>query len=177
MIKDMKSEQKICQNCKNKFTIEPEDFDFYKKIDVPPPTFCPRCRLQRRLAWLKGFRLYKRVCDLCNKDTISMYPPDAQYVVYCHNCWWGDAWDPLEYGQEYDYKTIDEYDNIISSGVASYEPVLGGDENPFRQPVTRRHCCRHSEPVPRRGQVPTGRLLVRSSPAAHFHALTRSLLR
>lgn len=39
------------------------------------------------------------------------------------------------YGQEYDYTTIDEYGNKISSGVASYEPVLGGEENPFRQPV------------------------------------------
>lgn len=39
------------------------------------------------------------------------------------------------YGQEYDYTTTDEYGNTISSGVASYEPVLGGEENPFRQPV------------------------------------------
>lgn len=39
------------------------------------------------------------------------------------------------YGQEYDYTTTDEYGNTISSGVAAYEPTLGGDENPFRQPV------------------------------------------
>jgi|TARA_Y100000031_G_scaffold99372_1_gene108859 hypothetical protein len=25
---------KTCQNCKSEFTIEPEDFEFYKKIDV-----------------------------------------------------------------------------------------------------------------------------------------------
>lgn len=49
----MNSETKTCQNCKQKFSIELEDFDFYKKISVPPPTFCPKCRLQRRLAWLK----------------------------------------------------------------------------------------------------------------------------
>lgn len=35
------------------------------------------------------------------------------------------------YGQEYDYNLSDG----TSSGVASYEPQLGGDENPFRQPV------------------------------------------
>lgn len=35
------------------------------------------------------------------------------------------------YGQEYDYTLLDG----TSSGVASYEPQLGGDENPFRQPI------------------------------------------
>ena len=35
--------------------------------------------------------------------------------------------DNYEYGQEFNYKTIDGK----SSGVASYEPQMGGDENPF----------------------------------------------
>jgi hypothetical protein len=35
------------------------------------------------------------------------------------------------YGQEYNYNLADGR----SSGVASYEPQLGGDENPFRQPI------------------------------------------
>jgi hypothetical protein len=43
------------------------------------------------------------------------------------------------YGQQYSYRTTitDGLGNKmnISSGVASYEPMLGGDENPFRQPV------------------------------------------
>lgn len=42
------------------------------------------------------------------------------------------------YGQTYSYKTSKLINNIpttISSGVASYEPVLGKDENPFFQPI------------------------------------------
>ncbi len=39
------------------------------------------------------------------------------------------------YGQVYDYVTKDASGRTISSGVASYEPLIGGDENPFRQPV------------------------------------------
>ena len=35
----MTNEVRICQNCKTEFTIEPEDFDYYKKMSVPPPTF------------------------------------------------------------------------------------------------------------------------------------------
>ncbi len=40
-----------------------------------------------------------------------------------------------EYGQEYNYTTEDVYGTTISSGVASYEPGIGGDENPWKQPV------------------------------------------
>lgn len=39
------------------------------------------------------------------------------------------------YGQTYDYTTEDFDGRIISSGVASYEPMIGNDENPFREPV------------------------------------------
>jgi hypothetical protein len=38
------------------------------------------------------------------------------------------------YGQSYDYTTT-ENGQKISSGVATYEPSIGSDENPFRQPV------------------------------------------
>jgi hypothetical protein len=42
----------------------------------------------------------------------------------------------FSYGQEYDYTTTDPATGkSISSGVASYEPMIGGDENPFRMPV------------------------------------------
>ncbi len=99
----MQSETKQCQNCKSDFVIEPDDFAFYEKIKVPAPTFCPDCRLQRRLAFFNLRTLYKRVCDLCKKEKISMYPPEAPYKVYCPRCWWSDNWDPLDYGQDYDF--------------------------------------------------------------------------
>ncbi len=45
-----------------------------------------------------------------------------------------------EYGQEYGYTTI-ENGKEISSGVASYEPIAGGEENPLKQPraITIQH--------------------------------------
>jgi hypothetical protein len=39
------------------------------------------------------------------------------------------------YGMAYDYTTKDDDGSTISSGVASYEPYMGNDENPLRQPV------------------------------------------
>jgi hypothetical protein len=41
---------------------------------------------------------------------------------------------PAQYGQVYDYSMVENGDTI-SSGVAEYEPMVGNDENPFRQPL------------------------------------------
>ncbi len=99
----MNEETRTCQNCKQNFVIASEDFRFYDKIKVPPPTFCPKCRFQRRLLFWNGVNLYKRPCDLCKKFNISVYPPDAPYTVYCPLCWWSDKWDARDFGQEYDF--------------------------------------------------------------------------
>ena len=101
-MKSMQNETKNCQNCKNDFTIESEDFAFYEKIKVPPPTFCPQCRLIRRLAWRNERTLYKRKCDLCKKDTISIYSLENSCPVYCLPCYDGDNWNPLDFGLDYD---------------------------------------------------------------------------
>ncbi|MEM6802306.1 MAG: hypothetical protein AAF696_12935 [Bacteroidota bacterium] len=53
-----------------------------------------------------------------------------------------DMWDVMAgngakraiYGQTYTYTTTNAKGESISSGVAAYEPVIGGDENPFRTP-------------------------------------------
>ena len=99
----MLTETKQCQNCKADFTIEPDDFGFYEKIKVPPPTFCPECRKQRRNAWRNTFSLYSRKCDLCGKSVISLYAPDSDIIIYCNKCWWSDKWDPKSYGTDYDF--------------------------------------------------------------------------
>lgn len=141
----MNSETKNCQNCKNSFTIEPDDFLFYQKINVPPPTFCPDCRLQRRLVWMKGLDLFKRKCDLCGEMKISMYHPNAPYTVYCTKCWWSDKWDFNEYATDYNpQKTFFAQWNELLHKV----PLLGisidafsGDNSPFTNHVSNAKDC------------------------------------
>lgn len=76
---------------------------FYEKIHVPSPTWCPECRLIRRLAWRNIRSIYRRKCDLCGEDKIGVYSPDKPYNVYCAKCWWSDDWDARDYGQDYDF--------------------------------------------------------------------------
>lgn len=101
----MNQETRQCQNCKQSFVIESDDFDFYKKIDVPAPTFCPDCRSARRMIWRNERTLYKRKCDAPGHSEIliSMYAPDDAVTMFDSKQWWGDSWDPLSYGRDYDF--------------------------------------------------------------------------
>jgi hypothetical protein len=101
---EYKNENRTCQNCKNDFTIEPEDFLFYEKIKVPPPTFCPHCRFVRRMIWRNERSLYKRKCDICKKNIIAMYDDKVPFPVYCPECYKSDDWGAEIYEQGYDFK-------------------------------------------------------------------------
>lgn len=111
----MENQTKHCQNCKNNFVIEADDFGFYEKMQVPPPTFCPACRYQRRMAWRNDTSLYTRTCDLCQNHVISMYAPDSGMTVYCNKCWWSDKWDPYSYGIDYDFSRpfFEQFDELM----------------------------------------------------------------
>ena len=100
----MQQETKQCQNCKKDFIIEPDDFAFYEKIKVPAPTWCPECRLVKRLAWRNERSLFKRKCNLCGQDKILMFPQDSPHTVYCYSCWWSDKWDAESFGRDYNFK-------------------------------------------------------------------------
>lgn len=96
-------ETRNCQNCKSDFTIEPDDFSFYEKMKVPAPTFCPECRMIRRMTFRNERSLYKTNCNLCQKEIISMYSSDKPLVVYCNECYSSDKWDALSFGVDYDF--------------------------------------------------------------------------
>lgn len=90
----------ICKVCGKSFDIEQDDILFYEKVKTPPPTLCPTCRLKRRMAFRNERNFYQRTCGLCGKNIISAYSSDKPFVVYCQDCWWGDKWDPMSYGQD-----------------------------------------------------------------------------
>ncbi len=97
------AQTKSCQNCKKDFIIESDDFGFYEKIKVPPPTWCPKCRLMRRLSWPGSQILYKRKCDFTGDEVITTHHKDSPYKVYRQDIWWSDKWDPCSYGRDIDW--------------------------------------------------------------------------
>lgn len=145
-----------CQNCTQQFTITDEDLAFYDrvsptiggtKLQVPPPTLCPSCRLQRRLAFRNERQLFRRKCDLCTKDMISLFESGTPFPVYCPSCWWSDKWDPTSYGKDVDFtrpffEQLKELINIVpKSGLlqlnnenSDYNALLAFSKNTYMSP-------------------------------------------
>src|SRR3989344_2160107 len=110
----MEAETRHCQNCKKDFIIEPDDFGFYEKIKVPPPTFCWRCRYIRRLLDRNEYNFYKRKCDATGKDIISIYRPDAPFPVYQQEYWKSDKFDATKYSRDFDFSKLffEQYEEL-----------------------------------------------------------------
>jgi len=129
-------QNQVCQNCKKDFIIVPDDFSFYQKIQSPAPTWCPECRLIRRLSFRNERYLFKRACELCKKDGLSIYGPTIKRKVFCPACWWSDNWDPFESAQEYDFskpffqqlKELSEK-AAVQSLFLHYQTIVNSDYN------------------------------------------------
>lgn len=71
---------------------------------IPRPSRSRKARNRRRLSFRNEVYLFKRTCDLTGVPTISVFPEDSPYTVYCYDAWTSDeAWDPLTYGQPIDF--------------------------------------------------------------------------
>jgi len=117
----MKNENRNCQNCKKDFTIESEDFNFYEKIKVPPPTFCPPCRAQRRMVFRNERKLFKVRDDFTGKDIFSTFPEQSGRKIITREAWFGDSWNAMDHGQDYDFsKTFFEQLRELEMKVPMY---------------------------------------------------------
>lgn len=106
--------QKTCVDCGCEYKIDNADLQFLKKMtptfgarsfEISPPKLCPQDRFRRRLAFRNELHLYKSPCDLCKKTMVTSYRPNVPFPVYCQECWWGDSWNELDYGRDYDFST------------------------------------------------------------------------
>lgn len=104
----------ICKTCNKDFIVRSEDITFYAQVKTTVPLYCPECRMAQRLMFRNERVLYKRNCDLCTKEMVTLYSPESPYKVYCSKCWWSDNWDPKEFGIQYDpsKKFFDQYKEL-----------------------------------------------------------------
>ena len=119
-------EIKQCQNCKKDFVIEPDDFAFYEKMKVPAPTFCPECRLMRRMAWRNERFLYRTKAEDSGKEIFSIYSPGTRAVVYDVEFWQSDGWDQNASGRDYDWNSpfFEQFEELLYSAPLPSRTVL-----------------------------------------------------
>ncbi|MBI4836566.1 MAG: hypothetical protein HY817_04885 [Candidatus Abawacabacteria bacterium] len=103
---------KNCLHCQKDFEITAVDRAFLQQIaptiagklyPIPDPNLCPPCRERRRFSFRNDRVLYLRKSSLSGKVMLSIYSPDKVYQVYDHDEWWGNGWDALQFGKEFDF--------------------------------------------------------------------------
>lgn len=104
--------QQTCAKTGIPFEVSDEDLAFLdklspviagKKYPLPPPTLCPAARMQRRLTFRNQQTLYKRTCGMSGDVITSIYSTDKPHPVYSPEEWWGDKWDGLSFGRDFDF--------------------------------------------------------------------------
>ncbi|MDP2642696.1 MAG: hypothetical protein Q8P62_02540 [Candidatus Peregrinibacteria bacterium] len=84
-------------------TASDKEIEFCKKMGVPVPTLEPLERFRTLMAFRNEWKLYRRKCDATGEEILSAYAKDSPFKVYKNSVWWGDTWDALEYGRDYDF--------------------------------------------------------------------------
>jgi len=92
----MENDNVECKKCKQNFIITHDDELFYEKIQVPPPTLCFQCRAIRRMVWWNEHNLYRK------DGLFSTFPQESSAKIMDRDAWWGDGWDQMQYGRDYD---------------------------------------------------------------------------
>jgi len=93
---------KVCVDCNKEFTIDSGDLVLYEKIGLEIPNNCFFCRLKHHLGFSIFGKFRRGKSDLSGENLITILPNHAKYPIYKSNEWWGDGWDAMDYGQDYD---------------------------------------------------------------------------
>jgi len=83
--------------CLSVFRITLDEFQFYKKHNIPIPNKCPNCRYYERFAKVTPLKLWHRQCACknenhghegrCPNEFKTAYAPDRPEIIYCESCY------------------------------------------------------------------------------------------
>lgn len=74
-----------------------QEFDM-QALDMPQEE-----QMRQLMATRNEWKLYPRTCDHTGENILSAYSADSPYTVYKNEVWWGDSWEALDYGREFDF--------------------------------------------------------------------------
>ncbi len=76
-----------CENCHSGYRIVKGELDLLRKMGLPVPHECPKCRENERFKRLNKPGLYNRTCAKCNMNIYTPYSSDKPEIVYCVKCY------------------------------------------------------------------------------------------
>ena len=77
----------VCEITKKNYKIIPQEFNFYKKFNLPLPRRCPEERYKNLLTLHNPTKLRSAICSSCGKQTQTTYPLNADVKILCEECY------------------------------------------------------------------------------------------
>ena len=72
-----------CAICKRGYKVVKGELDLLRKMNLPVPHECPKCRENKRFDRMTKPKLYHRTCNKCSVPIYTPYAPDDPRIVYC----------------------------------------------------------------------------------------------
>lgn len=85
------------------FQISQKEQELVEGMGFPLMPICHEERMRNLMATRNEWKLYHRTCDKTGDKILSAYPDDSPYTVYRNDIWWGDSWEALDYGRDFDF--------------------------------------------------------------------------
>jgi hypothetical protein len=76
-----------CEATKKNYRIEKFELEFYRKMGLPIPRFCPNERHRKRFLIVNPRQLWMRKCDKCDIEIQSTFAPERPEKVFCEKCY------------------------------------------------------------------------------------------
>lgn len=96
----------ITLNCRltgKPFVLREWEQEMLREWGFPFPDLAPEMRHKRRLAHRNERKIYQSKCLKTNLPILSIYHPDQNLPVFSPAVWWGDLWDPRDFGMDYNF--------------------------------------------------------------------------
>jgi hypothetical protein len=76
-----------CTICERRYKIATLEYDLLRKMKIPIPDRCLKCREKARFEKLQMPRFYNRTCMKCTNPIRTSYAPGRPEIVYCVKCY------------------------------------------------------------------------------------------
>ena len=76
-----------CASCQRGYKIMGGELELLRKINLPVPHECPKCRENRRFLRMNRPGMYHRNCAKCSTNIYTPYAPERPEIVYCVQCY------------------------------------------------------------------------------------------
>lgn len=86
-----------------RFHISDAELAYCKSNDLPLPQVSPTERLKNLLIFRNRMHLWSTTCAISQKRILSAVSPESGLTVVDSEIWESDAWNPLDYGRDYDF--------------------------------------------------------------------------